>query len=291
MKKALLLLLGVVATFTVSCVKEDTSSNLNAVSEVNVSFDWSNVTQTPEVMKVIYFPIDGGEPFSDIIYSEGGISLVPEGDYSVLCYNFDIERIRLRGVDSYSSFEAYTSQSTRTTIIESSVSEPDNFYAASNERITVSGSTMSLILAPLEYVHQLTFAVKDFSGVENILDARGALSGMPGSVFIGKTDAQQELTTVLFDNGYEIRDGQVWGGLKVFNNYTSGVANILTIEILSGKGIYQKTFDVTDQLRAGRHIEVSLGGLVIEKGADQTGSGFESDVSTWKETEYPIDIH
>lgn len=81
--------------------------------QARIDFDFSQLDQTPAAMRVLFYPIWGGQqatPYKFDLSGEGGYVSLPAGDYSVLAYNIDAENILERDEDEYDSF-ALTTQS------------------------------------------------------------------------------------------------------------------------------------------------------------------------------------
>ena len=113
---------------------------------------------------------------------------------------------RLRGPDSWASATASTRTRTRATYTElhgneRTVNAPDVLYWARVEQLdaerTLEPVALPVLLRPLVYTYLIRYEFDE--GLEHVAQARGALAGMAGSVYLQDGHTGDEPATVLYD--------------------------------------------------------------------------------------------
>ena len=163
------------------------------VSGVDIKLDWDGMTdQLPEGVRVIFYPKNGeGRKVDKYLSVRGGEMKVPPGRYSVVTmdYNFNSDRIRIRGEESYESIEAYTEYCNDLGIagMEKMVWSPDSLYVLNIDELKIEKSEEVLRLDwKLEsVVKKYSFAV-EAKGLEYVATVVGSIDGLSDCYCIGK---------------------------------------------------------------------------------------------------------
>ena len=163
------------------------------VSGVDIKLDWDGVTdQLPEGVRVIFYPKNGdGRKVDKYLSVRGGEMKVPPGRYSVVTmgYNFNSDRIRIRGEESYESIEAYTEYCNDLGIagMEKMVWSPDSLYVLNIDELKIEKSEEVLHLdwKMESVVKKYSFAV-EAKGLEYVATVVGSIDGLSDCYCIGK---------------------------------------------------------------------------------------------------------
>ena len=265
--------------------------------------------KTPTGIRVVNYNENNDSKIHNI-GANGGVVTLYEGVNDILFYNNDTEYILFQREDdgNKATTRASTRTRTRATYLgseytkqgEETVTPPDvlfaNFVESYVPEKSVEPVEVPTTLQPLVFTYKIRYEFDE--GVQYIVRARGALSGMAKSVLLesGKTSA--DAATLLFDN-CEITDYGVRAivnsfGIPAFPNANyparSELQNGLQLEVyLRGAANNKKVFnfDVTDQISKQPHggvIVVKCPGITEEEGMQGSG-GFDVDVNEWGDYE------
>lgn len=257
----------------------------------------------PEGLRVVAYNEDGSVNQTNIPAGGGEINL-RSGYNSLLFYNNDTEYIVFSGLDRYATATATTRTRVRSTYMgnpfapsvteENTVNPPDMLYGHYIDSYyavrSADNTKLPVTMHPLVFTYLVRYEFK--SGLEHVVLARGALSGMAASVSLCNGHTSAETATVLYDcsvqpsYGVEARVHSF--GVPDFPNdsYTRGGDKYgLNLEVrLTNGNILSFDFDVTDQVEAQPH-----GGVIVVKDieipddAASGGSAFDVDVTGWGE--------
>lgn len=297
--------------------------------------DWSKVTpDEPEGVRLVTERIsDGYRQVFNLPAGGGKVTLQPD-TYTALLHNNDTEYIVFEETDRVASVTATTRTRTRSPYSdnnpsETTVNQPDFLFASYAEEFHieeldewVDGEEERVLVVDVP-MHPVVFSYIirfEFDrGKEYINEARGALSGMAGTVNLSDRRTLDDVVTVLYDDA-EVSDYGVEAVVRSFglcnfdpvptDEYPDGhfytpdeetssrsgrpkadddTRHILTLELALKSG-QVKTFevDVTDRMR-----EQPRGGVLLIQGLEvtpeegegsQTG-GFEVSVDDWGNSE------
>lgn len=245
--------------------------------------------------------VNSNDEGSDIhnLSADGGIVNLYEGNNDILFYNNDTEYILFSQNGAFT--RATTRTRTRSTYTgseyadkdEETMTPPDmlyaNYYADYYADKLAKPEDVEVTLQPLVFTYKVRYEFT--SGLEYVVLARGALSGMARSVLMNTGETTDEAATLLFDA--EVADYGVRAFVNSFGcpafpnaNYPTRTEgrHALNLEVLlRNGGMMTFDFDVTDQVKAQPHGGVIVvKGLVItpEEGAQGSGA-FDVDVDDW----------
>lgn len=302
--------------------------------------DWSKIIpDEPEGVRLVAQSHDDAR-YRQVynLPSGGGAVELQPGRYSTLLYNNDTEYIIFEDADLSSAITATTRSRTRSPYSENNpqevtVNSPDYLFSSYDDDFlidekqydAVTGDVIRIVVDVPMYPVVLSYIVRyEFtSGKEYVVEARGALSGMAGTVNLSTRRTLDDVVTVLYDEA-EVSDYGVEAVVRSFglcnfdpvptDEYPHGhfyspdeidsrvgvsrqdrpradeeTRNILTLELAlrSGKVKTIET-DVTDQV-----LQQPRGGVLIVKdievtpdeGEGNNDSGFEVDVNDWGDNE------
>lgn len=252
----------------------------------------------PSGLRVLDYEEDGAVRTNNIA-PEGGIVSLSDGNHAFLCYNNNTEYIVFNNVDSWASASATTRTRTRASYFaqghadEVTVNPPDMLYAAYVPDYTavraVEPDVLPVEMRPLVYTYYVRYEFK--SGLDYVALARGALSGMARSVYLGDGSTSDEAVTVLYDctlTGYGAEARVMTFGVASQGAARAVEAYNLNLEVRLKNG-NMKNFDVdvTSQIQ-----QQPRGGVIVVKDLEITddeglagGSGFDVEVNGWGEYE------
>lgn len=270
--------------------------------EVQVVFDWKKAPDaSPETMRLYLFPMAGGKPLTyEFPNAHGGRVSVPMGRYKALCVNSDTEKILYRNIDSYETFEAYAtegpSESTSSFIPhrqvnadESLVKSPDRLYSDRLDEVTVeyAKANQTITLYPELSVCRYRVEIRNVANLKYIApdNVSGTLSGMSGSLWVGRNELTPEPVAISFDmhsDGSSVLTAEflTFGQLG-----TSSPAHQLVVYVVMADGnkMYY-TFDVSKQVDEAadpRDVYILLDNLPLPKPI-VNGGGFHPTVDEWQ---------
>lgn len=302
--------------------------------------DWSKIIpDEPEGVRLVAQSSDDAR-YKQVynLPSGGGAVELQPGRYSTLLYNNDTEYIIFEDADLSSAITATTRSRTRSPYSENNpqevtVNSPDYLFSSYDDDFlidekqydAVTGDVIRIVVDVPMYPVVLSYIVRyEFTaGKEYVVEARGALSGMAGTVNLSTRRTLDDVVTVLYDEA-EVSDYGVEAVVRSFglcnfdpvptDEYPHGhfyspdeidsregvsrqdrprtgeeTRNILTLELAlrSGKVKTIET-DVTDQV-----LQQPRGGVLIVKdievtpdeGEGNNDSGFDVDVNDWADNE------
>lgn len=111
MKRCWLYSMSVVALLALltACDHKELQTPSNELSQVRVSFDYSDVEKTPSAMRVLFFPMHfERSAYKFDIPDTGGYVRIPAGDYQVIAYNIDTENVIEEFDNNYNDFRLTT---------------------------------------------------------------------------------------------------------------------------------------------------------------------------------------
>ena len=141
---------------------------------------------------MIFYPKNGeGRKVDKYLSVRGGEMKVPPGRYSVVTmgYNFNSDRIRIRGEESYESIEAYTEYCNDLGIagMEKMVWSPDSLYVLNIDELKIEKSEEVLHLDwKMESVVKKYFFAVEAKGLEYVATVVGSIDGLSDCYCIGK---------------------------------------------------------------------------------------------------------
>ncbi len=339
-----LLILLLLLLLLTSCERRplvDPESSVN-YAEVVVEFDWELAGMSPTGMTAIFYPTDGGTP---LVHKTGDlVSTVRlrEGTYHVVGFNYSFDEfdgILFRGTDRYETIEAYaTPQKDVTTRggtqVTGVTAHPDilavdrigNFEVTAEmvrqtteqvrsrqTRGTVTlanadtRSAARVVLTPMRAVAP-GYVKVHLKGLNYVRSARGVITGLSGSYFLGEGKASPESCAMVFDFGSPTYnegsklDGTVEGSFTTFgllpeDAATRGQARygLLFSATLVDKEqtSFEPYFDVTDLIRQEvdvnlnilLRLDIEIGEVDVPEVKPDDEGAFDVNVGDWGEEE------
>lgn len=311
------------------CTHQDPSLILDPEWEM----DWETILpKEPDGVRLITYPhYQGitGQTYN--MTPQGGKIQMSSGMYNMLFYNNDTEYIIFNG----SGHETMATTRTQTRVSysklypdEVTVNSPDLLYAAFFDELEIEESdigetkiqkTLDVQLSPRVFSYIVRIQFK--AGLEYVALARGALSGMSGSVNLATGNTTDDPVTLFFEcsrkqygwetifrsfgvPGITFEDTKAGDGSSditrgdqfVQYNRDEGTKTIvinqqydhrLTLELylINGKEKVV-TIDVTDQVnQQPRGGVIVIDGLEVteEEGQESSGGGFDTEVDGWED--------
>jgi hypothetical protein len=239
-------------------------------------------------------------------YQDETMNLPVGASYRGVAYSYNADAdIYFRNENDSTAMEAYTSPVTRTSYTRSfpaeqtvaSIANNVQFNVAQMDHFDVVKSELppTMTYVPQNVLYTYHFEVLGVAGAENIVDTRGALSGMSRSYLIAKGAVSDTTVTLFFAAQVDEQHARIYGSFRSFGRVEA--QNDLTIEVLTrGGNILQFTWDVTLQINGaapspdndpvGKVIYISVDNSNLDipnDGGGEGDSGFSADVDDWKE--------
>lgn len=296
-----------------ACEHKDLCRHHPHDAKVRVVFDWSKAPNAnPEWMNVVFYPLEGGDPFNvpftDI---KGGEITMLIGSYRAICYNGDTESVSIYEEKDYDKAylstrrtriltktfgKAYTGDAPKAPGTEDQeiLLEPDMVWGdrISYFDIIETEEEQVITFYPKEEVMDVTVTILNAENLSYCQGQSGALSGLSSGVLMGSDKVIDDQNIIPMDL-FKLDDTTLEGKILTFGHCPSREGrHFYSLYVILGDGTkYVYTWDVTDQMHATtqdpRHIHIILDGVPIPKPITN-GSGFDPEVDDWH-TEY-IDV-
>jgi len=258
----------------------------------------------PEGLRVMVYNEDGTSDMSNIPVHGGELYMRP-GEHSILFYNNDTEYIVFDGLDQFATAKATTRTRSRSSYMgspfnqsgakgEHTVNPPDvlfgHYMAEYEAEKSLDPLPLPVTMHPLVFTYLVRYEFA--KGLNHVVSARGALSGMAASVYLNSGTTSNETATILYDCTMKSFGAQAAVrsfGIPDFPNEHYSRADKtygLNLEVMLTNGkVLSYDFDVTGQVaRQPRGGVITVTGIEVPDDAMQgSGSGFDVDVTDWGE--------
>lgn len=305
MTRLLPYMLVAAALMWVSCQPHDPFCLNHPHNAVIVEYDWSQAPDARDIRGTrVYFYHVGDKSLAtraDFTGMEGGMIKLGEGEYDVVSYNSDTERVMWRGDNSLPTLETYTRETMLTEelpgysyeAIEGLVLTPDRLWSGRVNRAYVSGRDTTVItITPRKVTYEVIWLVEGIKGARRVTACALSLGNVGGTLFLaGPATGENESlmsgigTYVAGDD--EAETGGFRGRFEAFGcPFDQDCRHILTIYCWSPGGNIKASYDVTDQFHRpddDRKIYLHIdAGFEIPTGDGDGGEGgFDADVDVW----------
>jgi hypothetical protein len=303
LKNSLLLCaLILLSIITSSCRKELYYGEESGGHMVKVKVAWPTDVATPEGVRAIFYPSDGGTPRVYNISPTGEDIYVPSGTYTVVLFNNDTEYVKLYNSDKTATLEARTLVVQKSGIMKSFPSQdivnmPEMFYSYKIDKFQVTdGDTPDVLDAsPLAKVKTFKIRVKigGTGGIKYVSSGTGFLSGVCGSYFPA-TDLYPTASSAIYFDFSEKGTDYIDATVRTFGINATGTSPQesfrLLLTLINGKVITYDC-DLTSQLKVDLNANVII---IIPATVDvpeiYSGSGFDAHVKDWDNTDSDIPL-
>ncbi|MEG1007770.1 MAG: DUF5119 domain-containing protein [Bacteroides sp.] len=272
--------------------------------EIQVSFSWEHLGgKKPTDMRLFFYPLNTSNrrPVIFDLPGTGGIITLPRGEYEVVCFNIDTENILQKNESDIHTLELTTHEnewrkqkSTTTTM-----NPPEFLCRDYKERIMIGmNGDNTLLFSPRQAISRLTFEI---TGIRNLVyakGARGTLSGVASSLFVGSNRFSSEANAIAF--GAKKEEDRIITGTFYFFGIAEAIdpnipqSNVFTLFLNNGK-VYTKSVDVTRLIHDVplkdnfRDIYLKLN-IDFEMPKPFSEGGLSPDVEEWDTEEIDIDM-
>lgn len=300
--------LMVLSILAVSCQPHDPFCMHHSHAVTIVEYDWS---QAPDAKNIggtrVYFyrSADGSYAArADFSKMKGGSLYLGEGEYDVVSYNSDTERLLWRGDESLSTLETFTRNAQLTEDlpgfsygnIDGLVLTPDRIWSGSVDKVWVSGSDTTIItLVPRKATYEVIWKVEGIKGARRVAACAVSISGVGGSLMLDDWHTERNESFMSGVGNYIAPDeasadndiGGFQGRFETFGcNFTDKCKHTFTIYCWSAGGNIKASYDVTGQfhvVKDDRKIYIHIkADFEIPTGGEVDGDGgFDADVSDW----------
>lgn len=279
---------------------------------VVVRYDWS---QAPDAVgnvngtRVYFYNTEDGlrGGRADFSGMEGGTYYLGEGEYDVVSYNSDTEKLFWQGDGSLATLETYTRDASLTEElpgygyekIPGLVLTPDRLWSGRTDRVKVHrNDTTFITLTPLKATYEVIWEVTGIRGADRVDACAVSLSGVGGSLMLDDWSKKRNESLMSgvgsrINNSDNVKNGSggFRGEFEVFGcNFIEGLTDekcphTLTIYCWAKGGNVLRSFDVTGQFHTvedDRKIYIRIDGDFDISGGG-SGGGFIPDVGDWNE--------
>lgn len=303
---AITLLAGLAA-----CEYKDLDEGLSRV-DFTLDFSHERVESTPASYRVAFFPADEetrgnitrGYRLFDV-KNEPTVLSLPAGNYKVTAWNNDTEHVLTEGYGSKESLYATTMRYRSMggyempKVVDSLfhgmpvLDYPDYMVHANEENFTLYEEPgQRLTLHPDSMVITVDIKARGIRGLEWVREARGSISNVAGTRFIGEDNLTKDTVVVMFECQCDFNDSTVTAHFWLFGMEPTGAKLdhriIFVFYFWLDNGKVYLPVDVTDIIREEQekgkkdHIEIVLPELDINlKDYVTSKSAYSVDVDDW----------
>lgn len=304
---ALLSAILLLATLT-ACDHKELCYTHPHFSTVRVAFDWSRVTETerPEGMRVHFYPTNatGKVWIFDFPGGRDATIEIPQNNYRVICFNYDVEGVTWRSDDHFDLMTATTP----------TVTAPDNESASLTPSILIGhsiaeiglsdipeGEERTVTLTPTRMTCRYTYEVRGLQNTGQIAEIRASLSGMADELIMADDRLPHNRSERLLFGG-SLSGKNVVGGFYTFGRSSDpDVRHTFRLYIKSRTGdVHIISHDVTEQVRtvptighlADVHLVIDTDFTIpIEPGTGSgSDAGFDVGVDDWDDENSDIEL-
>ena len=283
----------------VGCERTNLYYDDDSEGGIEIKVDWSGFPQgasLPEGMLITFYDPEKGTDYTFFRETTGGVISMPDGEYDILVYNGDTEKLLFRNMERFETAEAYLDTRSRASA-EVFIGEPDpNFAVFSGHIALVTGQKEPVIVKPQCRVSFTAIKVK-LVGIDNVKACRGSLSGVSRCLNLSTGIPGSESCTLIFDLE---KEGDAYtqkiaffglcrnsgGGTRAENE----VQNLLTLDfLLLDNTVRTVEYDMTGKIEpgetpdAGKPLEIE--GIEIPDIESPDGGGFDAGIGGWDEEE------
>lgn len=293
-----LLSLSLISLF-VGCIKEDCPSSEETHQTVHILPIWDDNSKKPGGVRVTYYSLESKKYAQENLSSDGGVTDIRKGEYSLILYNNDSEKIRFRNTSSYDTHEAYTSKISRPSYNnpvpnEETFDQPDILWWDKIDTFSITDDPKVINFYPKQAVRKYEGEIQ-IEGMEYVQAIRGAMTGMITTFRLNGKQAEGKPGTVFFDAhclNEEVIFSFLSFGVYEREESCNSLKHYLTLEFLLPNGIVSRRIDVTQQMDSiceGGFLDIDQP-IVIPPDTTDSDNGFNGNVGEWDEIFYPIGI-
>lgn len=281
-----------------SCIKEKKCHLSEQKTEtIYILPVWEEGTIIPEGLRVTFYSKESNKYIQDNLLPKGGNTTIRGGEYELIIYNNDSEKIRYRNISKYNIHEAYTDKIQRPSYVnpvpdEETFEQPDVLWLDQKDYVLIHETPQTITVYPKQMVKEYTGRIV-VEGMEQVQAIRGAITGMMSKLNLSTQKATGKSGTIFFD--VNAIDQGIEFTFRSFGVYTNDMLprkHYLTLEFLIRNGIARQNIDVTNLMESlinGGVLKIDKI-IVIPPDPTDPDGGFDADVGKWDEVTVPIPI-
>ncbi len=288
-------------------LKLDIDINIEIKKDLDIPVEDS--IHIPEHNKVLFYsPSSEALLHTEFVDSTGGNISTPPGTYKMLVYSFGTEYVQIRGENSLSTIEAFTSditsnkQSQLRGFLRSDDSEdvgpiiypPDHLLVAYQQVVIPEYTSTEHATTIHTEAHTIAqtylFEVNNITGSQYIQSCEAFVTNQARSCFFGRGELSSEPATLSFLVGINHKKGILYTTFNTFGKLPGESRSLLHLLIRdTGGKEYRITTDITKQFtHDNRHIIISDPIVIPEP--ESHGGGLDPSVNPWDEENHDVPI-
>ena len=264
-----------------------------------VVMDWSGLGRSsvkPEVMKVVFYPINGSMHPFPVNVKDSAMVYLPLGQYRIFAYNDDSSILRISGTDSsFGTPVVYTDKADNRGLpgnIGTFYDYPNVTYATYTGAAVMNFTDNRIILKPEVVTRDVEVIVDSVLNQKDISSVRMSLDGVSNTYT--PLTAPKNFVTMVSDAGLSPSENRITSSFHVYGLDRS----VHTLQLfITGNGFKRiLSFDVTglvnDQIGSGGKVIIHVtAGYDAEKDVpvDAT-SGIGVGVDDWPSEDIPLNL-
>ena len=289
-----------------ACHNKDLCPECDSEAGIEIKFDWSDVTQIPAGMTVLFYNQAGELAYTFTnVPKEGEMIRIDAGTYQVACYNNDTEYARWSGFDKLDSLQVTTREGeltedhTRAAELPETGKlkvMPDYLCGAVVNKVLIKANDPNLqvvLLTPQPLIDLYTYKVSNIVNAQYITQIRTTLSGLSDRYYLANPEYQQAAVTMPFmGNLAEGNKEMIEGKMQNLGYYHHpDTRNYLTLYLWSPGGNLRATFDVTDQVHNApdpHRVNIIIQTTITVPPPIEGDDGLDPSVDEWQDLYFDV---
>lgn len=289
-----------------SCHNKELCPECDKETGVEVKFDWSDVSEIPDGMTVLFYNMQNELVYTfNNISSQGETVRIDEGSYHVACYNNDTEYVEWSNESDLDSLQVYTRKPVSPkSVLNRTLDIPDEEVVEYPDFLcgTISGEEKILayvnyeqviLLKPEPLLDSYTYSVNNIQNGQYISKTAATLTGLSKRLYLENQTHQNGVVSMTFSDNKLTGDcSSAIGNMYNLGYYhNKGNHNYLILYIWSPGGNLRAIFDVTDQVRKApdpRNVHIVIDQKIVVPTPIDGDEGIDPTVDEWKDLTYDV---
>lgn len=272
--KAIYLL--VLAVATGSCIREPGCVPELTEENVEVLLKWPDSASNYTNVFIECYAHTGDNPIRNFLPATGGHVFLPGGMYDILVYTKSSGKINFRGMEAFSTAEAWFSEDT----------QPDMLFCGSIQGVEIQGKGVAqqIEVVMKSQVKIYPFRFREIVNMQYVNRIRVSLSGISSSLLMAGESVPQE--TVAVNCPYTLTSDGFYGAVFCFGHGDTLTDHLFTVYFELGDQVRSRTYNVTRMLNKNDSIDI-YDKIVFEP---LNNGGLKPGVGDWDDDSVVIPI-
>ncbi len=289
-----------------SCQPHDPFCLHHSHGVVIVEYDWTEAPDAHDIdgTRVYFYRSDDGSNSFTTTFSgmNGGKIYIDSGNYNVVAYNNDTEKLIWRGQEAISQLETYTRSASLTEElpgytyehIDNLVLTPDRLWSGRIDNVNITTTDTTIItIKPQKQTYEVIWQVTGIRGANRVSACAVSITNVGGSLLIDGYRPNNNESVIsgigrhIGNKNNDKTTGGFNGRFETFGcNFNNDCRHIFSIYCWSAGGNIKASYDVTNQFHVIHndkkiYINIDADFEIPNNGENQ--GGFNPEVGNWGE--------